>query len=249
MTETKAVLFDLDDTLFDHAFAARRALEGIHGDLPRFADGPFDILEKEYGRLLEEVHLRVLAGEMTLDEARRDRMRTLLSGDGESGDGNLPGDEEVAALASRFRGGYLENRRVAEGTYELLEELRERGVVVVGVVTNNMTAEQKDKLAFCKLDALINFMVTSEEVGSPKPEKTIFEAALNRADCRASEAVVVGDSWESDVVGARSAGIRAVWYNPRGLPKPDGFPVSELRSFLPLEEALDAMLRNGASPL
>lgn len=243
MTEIKAVLFDLDDTLFDHAFAARCALEVIHGDLPRFADGPFDVLEKEYGRLLEEVHLRVLAGEMTLDEARQDRIRTLLSGDGKP-----PGDEEVAALASRFRGGYLENRRVADGTCELLEALRERGAVV-GIVTNNMTAEQKDKLAFCKLDSLVDFMVTSEEVGSPKPEKDIFEAALDRADCRASEAVVVGDSWGSDVVGASNAGIRAVWYNPRALPKPDGFPVAELRSFRPLEEALDVMLRNGGAPL
>lgn len=240
-SETKAVLFDLDDTLFDHAFAAKRALEEIHGDLPRFADGPFDILEKEYGRLLEEVHLRVLAGEMTLDEARRDRVRTLLSGDGRT-----PANGEVDGLASRFRSGYLENRRVSEGAYELLEELREREVVV-GVVTNNLTAEQKGKLAFCKLDAFIDFMVTSEEVGIPKPEKDIFEAALERADCRASEAVVVGDSWESDVVGARNAGIRAVWYNPRGLPKPDDFPVAELRSFRPLEVALDAILRNGDS--
>ncbi|MGH3088401.1 MAG: hypothetical protein ACRDSJ_13915 [Rubrobacteraceae bacterium] len=54
MADTKAVLSDLDDTLFDHAFAARSSLEGLHGSLPRFSDGPFEVLEEEYGRLLEE---------------------------------------------------------------------------------------------------------------------------------------------------------------------------------------------------
>ncbi len=239
ISETRAVLFDLDDTLFDHAFAAKCALEVIHGDLPRFADDPFDVLEKEYGRLLEEVHLRVLAGEMTLDEARHDRMRTLLSGDG-----RMPANGEVDGLASRFRDGYQKNRRAADGAYELLEELRESGVAV-GIITNNMTAEQKRKLAFCKLDSLIDFMVTSEEVGLPKPGRAIFEAALERAGCRASEAVVVGDSWESDVVGARNAGIRAVWYNPKNMLHPDGFPVAELRSFRPPGEAMEAILRRG----
>lgn len=236
--ETKAVLFDLDDTLFDHAFAARRALEGLHGSLPRFADGPFETLEEEYGRLLEEVHLRVLAGEMTLDEARRDRMRVLMSGGG----GEPPGEDEIQEMASRFRSGYQSNRRSAEGVAELLDELRERGKLV-GIVTNNMTAEQEDKLAFCKLDSLVDFMVTSEDVGTPKPESVIFEAALERANCRACETVVVGDSWESDVLGAVNAGVRAVWYNPRGLLCPDPSLAAELRAFRPLNEALAALLK------
>lgn len=236
----KAVLFDLDDTLFDHAFAARRALEGIHKELPRFSGKPFETLEEQYSALLEEVHLRVLAGKLTLDEARRDRMRTLMADD----DGIPPKEGEVAALAHRFRTGYLENRRAADGAYELLEELRRRRIIV-GIVTNNMTAEQKDKLAFCKLDSLVDFMVTSEEVGIPKPERVIFEAALARADCDASEAVVVGDSWESDVVGARSAGIRAVWCNPKGMSRPDASIAAEMRSFRPLEAALDVLLERG----
>lgn len=239
MTETKAVLFDLDDTLFDHAFAARRALEVIHGDLPCFSERPFDILEAEYSHLLEEVHLRVLAGELTLDEARENRIRTLMSGDGTS-----PDNAEVAALADRFRAGYLENRRPAAGARELLETLRERGITV-GIVTNNMTAEQRDKLAFCRLDPLVDFMVTSEEVGPPKPEKAIFEAALERANCRACEAVVVGDSWESDVVGATNAGIRAVWYNPKKLPRPDDLPATELRSFVPVGDAVEILFSRG----
>lgn len=230
----RVILFDLDDTLFDHAFAARRALEGIHGDLPAFAEEPFERLEREYSRLLEEVHLRVLAGELTLEEARRERIRTLLSGNGE-----VPPDGEVRDLASRFRDEYRQNRRAAEGVHELLEELRER-CILVGIVTNNVTAEQKDKLAFCGLDPLIDFMVTSEEVGSPKPESAIFEAALERAGCRKNEAVVVGDSWESDILGARRAGIRAIWFNPRGLPRPA--PVAEIRAFRPVDEVLGALL-------
>lgn len=51
---------------------------------------------------------------------------------------------------------------------------------------------------------------------------------------------MVGDSWESDVVGARNAGIRPVWFNRRGRTSP--FTVEELHSFEPTNEALRVIL-------
>jgi len=56
----------------------------------------------------------------------------------------------------------------------------------------------------------LDFIVTAEEVGANKPEPPIFLAAVERAGVDASEAVYVGDHYETDVVGARGVGIKPV---------------------------------------
>jgi putative hydrolase of the HAD superfamily len=60
---------------------------------------------------------------------------------------------------------------------------------------------------------------------------------------------MVGDSWSADVAGARAAGIRAVWFNPLGLPRPEPAPdVLELRSFTPVEPVVEALLHASGTP-
>jgi HAD superfamily hydrolase (TIGR01549 family) len=60
------------------------------------------------------------------------------------------------------------------------------------------------------LDAYLDFVVTSKEVGADKPEPAIFLAALERAKAKPSEAIYVGDQYQLDVVGARRVGIAPV---------------------------------------
>jgi putative hydrolase of the HAD superfamily len=60
------------------------------------------------------------------------------------------------------------------------------------------------------LEPYLDFVVTSEEVGSDKPKPPIFLAALDRAGVNASEAAHIGDQYEIDVVGARGAGIKPI---------------------------------------
>ena len=89
----------------------------------------------------------------------------------------------------------------------------------VGIVSNNLTAEQEDKLRHCGLDSLIDFMVTSEDVGMLKPEPGIFQAALAAGGFGAEQAVMVGDNWEVDIVGALAVGLRCIWFDREGLPR------------------------------
>ena len=84
------------------------------------------------------------------------------------------------------------------------------------VVSNNLLEEQQEKLRACGMDRFVDVLVVSEEVGVAKPERRIFEVALERAQVRADEAVMIGDSWANDVEGARAAGIRAVWFTRDG---------------------------------
>jgi FMN phosphatase YigB (HAD superfamily) len=54
--------------------------------------------------------------------------------------------------------------------------------------------------------------------------------------------VMIGDSWVNDIGGARAAGVRSIWFNPRGRPKPDApGEVRELRSLEPASTVLAAI--------
>lgn len=235
MGPVKLVLFDLDDTLFDHEYCARTGLETLHREQTLFSRHPLEQIREEYQRQLDVLHDQVLLGRMTLEEARNERFRRLhvwCGGEAEEGVG--------IALANRFRTVYLEARRPVPGALALLQALKP--LTTLGIVTNNITEEQKDKLLHCALHDWVDFMVTSEEVGEPKPGPLIFRAALDRAGASPKESVMVGDSWKADVLGAAGAGIRAIWFNRNGLPCPDPSLASELTSFEPTETAIRMIL-------
>jgi putative hydrolase of the HAD superfamily len=89
-----------------------------------------------------------------------------------------------------------------------LAQLRKRGLRLV--VVSNWDCSLRDVLAELGLRGVVDAVVTSAEVGAPKPDRRIFEAALAAAGCAAAECVHVGDSPAADVAGARAAGIRAL---------------------------------------
>ena len=227
-----AVLFDLDDTLFDHRHCARTALEAVHGAHDCFRAIPFEVFAAAHAALLEELHAGVMLGELDVDSARLERFRRLFAKTGAAA-----GDELVNAATARYRRGYVEARRSVAGAAGLLERVQMRARVVV--VSNNILAEQREKLRHCGLDRFVDDLVVSEEVGVAKPHPAIFQAALERAGCDRTRAVMLGDSWAADIAGARAAGIRPVWFNPLGLPLPErADDVEEIRSLEPVESVL-----------
>jgi putative hydrolase of the HAD superfamily len=126
-------------------------------------------------------------------------------------------------------------RRALDGAIDLLVALRPH--VRIGIVSNNLLDEQREKLALCGFEPFVDALVVSEEAGMSKPDPRIFHLALDRLGVPADSAVMVGDSWPADIVGARAAGVRAIWFNPRRLPRPDepeGVP--EIASLAPAVE-------------
>ncbi len=228
----RAILFDLDDTLFDHRLCARTALTTLYEAYEAFRSRSFAEVERLHAGFLEELHRRVTSGELPLDYARRERFQRLFAAVGEA-----PADQTVAEAAETYRGGYMRIRRAVAGAAGLLAAVKERAQV--GIVSNNLLEEQRGKLRQCALDEYVDVLVVSEEAGMSKPDPRIFQIALDRLGCRPDEVVMVGDSWAADVIGARAAGIRPIWFNPDGAssPEPDA-GVVELRGLEPVDVAL-----------
>lgn len=235
----RGVLFDLDDTLFDHEHATLTALTALGAEEPAFGAWPADELARRHGEVLEAMHVEVLAGLRSIDSARAERFRRLLVEAG--GDASAA---RASHLAGRYRASYETAWQAVPGAAVLLESLRAEGLAIA-IVTNNMTAEQTLKLRRCGLDVLIDTLVTSEDVGAAKPETRIFAAALDRLGLEARDAVMVGDAWGTDIAGALAAGIRPVWFNRRARPTPDA-AVPQLRSLAPVDHA--ARVIRGVTP-
>jgi len=99
------------------------------------------------------------------------------------------------------------------------------------------------KIEIVALDAFVDALVVSEEAETAKPDPAIFQLALDRLHALPGDAVMVGDSWAADVVGARAAGIRAIWFNPAGALAPaDVVAVRELRALEPVDAAMRMIL-------
>jgi putative hydrolase of the HAD superfamily len=108
-----------------------------------------------------------------------------------------------------------------------LSELRERGVTLV--IASNWDCSLPDWLGPAGITELVDGVVTSAEVGAPKPDTRVFERALAIAGVAASEALHVGDTVDNDVEGAAAAGVRAVLLQRAGEPPAGVEAVRSLR--------------------
>jgi putative hydrolase of the HAD superfamily len=121
----------------------------------------------------------------------------------------MGGPEEIASdCATEIEQGWAmsENFELFEDALPVLEELRV-AEIKVGLVSNGI----RDLTEFVSHHGLqVDAIVDSRSHGRVKPHPTIFQAALELLGVKAAEAVMVGDSLEEDVEGARALGMRAI---------------------------------------
>ena len=228
------VLFDLDDTLFDHQHSRRCGLLALQQAYPSLACLPIEDLVAEHERQLTASYDQVLDGAVSLAANRLERFRRMFVNCGVA----MP-MATVERAMHRYRRAYEAHRRAVPGVVALLTHLHQR--LRIGVVTNGLVAVQREKLVVCQLAGLIDFLLTSEEAQVKKPDPRLFLLALEKAQTRREAAVVVGDSWTFDILGAHQAGIRSLWLNRGQEPCPDPRLTTELSAFEPLAHTLKAL--------
>jgi HAD superfamily hydrolase (TIGR01549 family) len=234
----RALLVDIDDTVVDWIGPARDAVTSAVATHRALAGSDPERLADRFLEIVEETHALWMSGELSVDELRAERIRRLVS---ESGSADLD-PSEAGELSAAYREAYLAARRPVLGAAELLAEVRRRGARIVAV-TNNLVAEQEDKLRHTGIRHLFDELVISEAAGVSKPDPAIFDLALQRAGVRPHEAIMLGDSWANDVMGAVGSGIAAAWLDRAGRGAPDAsVGVLVLTSLQPAREVSAALL-------
>jgi putative hydrolase of the HAD superfamily len=147
-------------------------------------------------------------------EYRREAWRRALADHG-IGDGALA--EELAERFGAERRARHETFADAEPAIDALA-----GRYAVALVTNGASCLQREKLAASGLAHRFDAVVAGGDVGIGKPDRAIFERALEAVGAGPHEAVMVGNNLEKDVDGAIGAGLRAIWINREGGPAPPG---------------------------
>jgi HAD superfamily hydrolase (TIGR01549 family) len=228
----RALLCDLDDTLFDHSGATRAALAVVRDSTSAFQAWSLGEFDRHHRVVLEALHLEVLAGSWTVDEARVERFRQLLKSAGidESSADVLDG------LSWSYRRAYEAAWRMVPGAVQLAAAVKAAGWQLV-IVTNNVVREQRLKVERGGLAPYVDALVTSEEFGASKPDPRIILHAIERAGSSPECAIVFGDSLATDIAGGRAAGVRAVWFNRWRAETPD----PDLEQVHTLEPVADVM--------
>ena len=232
---TRLVLFDLDDTLFDHTASVHDALGGLRTRFAPLQRRSLRALVVDYGRYLEEIHPAIVRGEVDPDRARRERFARLFA----SCDAR-PTKAQIGRLTRMYQSLYRVHRRTVPGAKGVLLEIRREAMV--GVLSNNRRDEQLEKMSALRLGRLVDFLVTSEELHWEKPDPRAFRAAARLGGVEPAATTMVGDSWSTDVAGALRAGLSAVWLNRRGEPMPRGYHAVEIRGFRPVKSAASVIL-------
>jgi putative hydrolase of the HAD superfamily len=112
----------------------------------------------------------------------------------------------------------------------------------LGLITNGASCLQREKLATAGLDEYFDVVVVSAEFGVAKPNRSIFAHALSLIGSDPEQAVMIGDSLTRDIDGAIAAGLKGVWVNRSGQPRPADRPdLVEVTTLSDLPAALESV--------
>ena len=222
------VSFDLDETLWEFMpmmdGALRVTVERLEQREPR-ATG---ITLEELHRVRAEVALEL---EGTYEELRMESFRRVLAERGVF-DPALPRWMVDTWMAARVEAVVLHDDVEPE-----LDELERRGFLLGAITNGNFPLDRLE------LAQRMAFIVHAERAGGEKPDAAPFALAVELSGGLPSRWVHVGDSIESDVVGAQAFGLKAVWINRRGCPRPEGVtPDAELPSLAGLTRVVEGLL-------
>lgn len=106
------------------------------------------------------------------------------------------------------------------------------------ILSNGFREVQYKKMDNSGLTSFFDKIILSEDAGANKPSKDIFDYALSITSANREEVLMIGDSWEADIVGAHQSDIHQVWYNPHRLCPSDFTPTYEITNLQELQNIL-----------
>lgn len=198
----EAYFIDVDYTLLDFSSDEKNAFFGMS----KAAGLPSGESEyRKYRRVNEHYWEMLSRGQISKDVLRLKRFEDWLRLCGFSGDAerlNLLFSEALSRHAEKI-----------DGAENLLQELSRRAPLAA--VTNGVGFIQRRRLALSGLGKYFSALVISEEAGAEKPDPRIFKFALDALRVSGPKNVLmVGDSPESDILGALAAGLDACLFDP-----------------------------------
>lgn len=204
----KHVFFDLDHTLWDFEKNSETALRLLYKELDLDEQlRSFNAFHKTYKKINAELWYLYGTGKLSKTELRVKRFRSTLQTFGI----NDP------QLAEKLASGYVETSPYQTNLFpkaqETLTQLQDEGYAL-HVITNGFKEIQDIKLTNSGIREFFDIVLCSEDVGKSKPAREVFVEALDRANAKPEESIMVGDNLHADVMGAERSGLAGVLFDP-----------------------------------
>jgi len=201
LTNIKALLLDLDDTLYAYKPCHQAGYEACkHLAQEKYNINPTDFenaWKTGRNRVHQDLHGQGASHSRLLYVQKL--YETLY---------NKTNPTFALEMEETYWGTFLETMEFKPGVEDFLQEAKNKGIKMC-IVTDLTAQIQMRKWLKLDLGRYIDYLVTSEEAGIEKPGRYMFELALEKLGVKAEECVMIGDSEEKDIKGAEAMGIKA----------------------------------------
>ena len=201
----KAVLFDLDNTLYEYEKCNNAGLDAVFTSLSLMFNKPKETVKEIFHDSREQVKMR-LKNTASSHSRFLYFQKTIES---------LKGTTDIELtqrIHNLYWDAYLNQMKLYVGVIDFFKQLKDAGIKIV--IASNLTTEiQFKKLIHLSIDKYIDFVVTSEEAGQDKPGEPVFLLALEKLGLPKEEIVLIGDEPGADIQGAKTFGIKCILVN------------------------------------
>ena len=215
MTHHRNIFIDLDDTIWDFTANSHVSLEIMYRDLDIARIYPdYDAFSSAYYAKNSELWALYHHGKIEKDFLIIERYAHLLRTIGYNDIDNH--------LAQRMNEYYLDTlaqqTQLVPYAIELLDYLTQRGYNLY-ILSNGFIEVQHKKLQSAGIGDYFKRMVLSDEIGINKPDRRLFDYALEVTHSQAADTLMIGDNYDADILGAMQAGWGQIYFdrNHRGI--------------------------------
>lgn len=225
------LFLDFDDTLYDTHGNAVIALHELFETLQLgqyFADP--EVFYDEYWKANIDLWTRYSKEEITRDYLIVERFRRPLS----FGKGLDPTEEYCLKASDLFLEYCSSKPGLVEGAHELVDYLKNKGYRM-HICSNGFHEVQYKKLRACGLFDYFDTIILSEDAGANKPSKQFFDYALQKSGAVKAKTLMIGDNFNTDILGAKQAGFDTAYFNrfpDYPAPEPATFEVTNLSQLM-----------------
>nr|WP_320057562.1 YjjG family noncanonical pyrimidine nucleotidase [uncultured Bacteroides sp.] len=202
----KNLFFDLDDTLWAFSLNARNTFEEMYfkHKLNRYFDS-FQHFYTLYQKRNSELWLEYGDGNITKEELNNQRFLYPLQAVG------VPDEVLAKTYSDDFFAVIPTKSNLMPYAKELLEYLFPKYNLYI--LSNGFRELQYHKMRSAGIDGYFKKIILSDDIGVMKPWPQIFHYALSATQSEVADSLMIGDSWEADIVGARGVGMHQIYYN------------------------------------
>lgn len=208
--EIRHLFFDLDHTLWDFEKNSKICIKQIYeyyrAIFPK--EIGFEAFFREFSTINSAMWNQLDLSQITHEYLRTFRFQKVLQAL------DIEIDEEFSLELNQMLLDLLPHQHhLMDDAFDTLEVLSQRGYKL-HIISNGYQDIQIKKMKSGGIHHFFDQIITNDIAGARKPEKAIFDFALQMANADVTSSIMIGDNLIADIEGAKNAGLRTIYFNP-----------------------------------